>query len=135
MIKNFVKILELLGDRLEVCVSVFLARQISPRQHSAVMAFIPNRNSVRIRVWSSLSVSESVCVCQTWSGNSGPFSIDHVHLRPLTMSSLKNTCFQNMCAESTLGELAISLVLVILCDPVNIETRGDKLQDKSGFPD
>ena len=42
----------------------------------------------------------------------------------LTMSSLKNMCFQNnMCAETTLGEFAISLVLVILCEPVNVETE------------
>ena len=29
MIKNFVKILELLGDRLEVCVSVYISHIIS----------------------------------------------------------------------------------------------------------
>ena len=38
--------------------------------------------------------------------------------------SLKNTCFQNsMCAEATLEELAFSLVLVILCEPVKIESE------------
>ena len=31
-------------------------------------------------------------------------------------------CFQNnVCAETTLGEFFISLVLVILCEPVNLE--------------
>ena len=45
-------------------------------------------------------------------------------LRPLTMSSLKNTCFQsNMYAEITLREFAISLVFVNSCEPVNIETE------------
>ena len=40
------------------------------------------------------------------------------------MSSLKNTCFQiNMRAETTLREFAISLVLVISCEPVNVETE------------
>ena len=44
--------------------------------------------------------------------------------RPLTMSSLKDTCFQNnMCAETTLREFAISLVLVISCETVNVETE------------
>ena len=36
--------------------------------------------------------------------------------------SLKNTCFQNiMCAEATLREFAISLVLVISCEPVKVD--------------
>ena len=35
MIKNFVKILELLGDRLEVCVSVY--RHCIPCDHNAVL--------------------------------------------------------------------------------------------------
>ena len=44
--------------------------------------------------------------------------------RPLTMSSLKDTCFQNnMCAETTLREFAISLVLEISCETVNVETE------------
>ena len=30
MIRNFVKILELLGDRLEVCVSVYVTFQLAP---------------------------------------------------------------------------------------------------------
>ena len=56
------------------------------------------------------------------------------------MSSLKNTCFQNnMCAETTLGEFAISLVLVISCQPVNVETEISNFSDLevqrvSGFP-
>ena len=45
------------------------------------------------------------------------YKLPNVQLRPLTMSSLKNTCFQNnMCAENTLREFATSLVLVILCE-------------------
>ena len=56
------------------------------------------------------------------------YKLPNVKLRPLTMSSLKNTCFQNkMCAETTLGEFAISLVLVILCEPVNVETESRTL--------
>ena len=52
------------------------------------------------------------------------FKLSNVPLLPLTMSSLKNMCFKNkMCAETTLGELAISLVLVISCEPVNVETE------------
>ena len=46
-----------------------------------------------------------------------------LQLPPLTMSSLKNTCFQNMCAETTLEESAISLVLVILCVPISVEAE------------
>ena len=46
------------------------------------------------------------------------YKLPNVQLRPLTMSSLKNMCFQNntnviMCAETTLWEFAISLVPVI----------------------
>ena len=52
------------------------------------------------------------------------YKLPKVQLRLLTMSSLKNTCFQNkMCADTTLGEFAICLVLVILCEPVNVETE------------
>ena len=52
------------------------------------------------------------------------YKLPDVQLRPLTMSSLKNTCFQNnMWAETTLGEFAISLVHVISCEPVNVETE------------
>ena len=57
------------------------------------------------------------------------YKLPNVQLPPITMSSLKNTCFQNnMCAETTLGEFAISLVLVIscepiLCEPVYVETE------------
>ena len=52
------------------------------------------------------------------------YKLPNVHLHPLTMSSLKSTCFQNdMCTETTLGEFDISLVLVILCEPVNVETE------------
>ena len=40
------------------------------------------------------------------------------------MSSLKNTCFQNnLRAETALGEFAISLVLVILCEAIKVETE------------
>ena len=47
-----------------------------------------------------------------------------LQLPPLTMSSLRNTCFQNnMCTETTLEKFAISLVLVILCEPVSVETE------------
>ena len=43
---------------------------------------------------------------------------------------LKNACFQNnMCAETTLGEFAISLVLVISCEPVNVETERRNYSD------
>ena len=46
------------------------------------------------------------------------------------MFSLKNTCFQNnMCAETTLRELAIRLILVILCEPVNVETESRNISD------
>ena len=52
------------------------------------------------------------------------YKLPNVKLRPLTMSSLKNMCFQNnMCTETTLEEFAISLVHVILCEPVNEETE------------
>ena len=45
-------------------------------------------------------------------------------MRPLTMSSLKKTYFQNnMCAETTLWEFAICLILIISCEPVNVETE------------
>ena len=53
----------------------------------------------------------------------------NVQLRSLSMSSLKNMCFQNnMCAETTLMEFAISLVLVISCEPVNVETDFSDLE-------
>ena len=52
-----------------------------------------------------------------------PYKLPIVQLRPLTGSSLKNRCFQNnTCAETTLGEFAISLVHVISCEPVDAET-------------
>ena len=52
------------------------------------------------------------------------YKLPNVQLRPLSMSSLKNTSFQNnMCAETTLGEFAISLVFVISCEPVDVETE------------
>ena len=58
------------------------------------------------------------------------YKLPNVQLHPLTMLSLKNTCFQdNMCAETTLGEFAISLVLVILCEPVNVETESRNFSD------
>ena len=45
------------------------------------------------------------------------YKLPNVQLRPLTMISL---CFQNnMCTETTLGEFAISLALVISSEPVN----------------
>ena len=47
--------------------------------------------------------------------------------------SLKNTCFQNnMCAEATLGEFAISLVLVILCEPVKVESESRNFSGTDG---
>ena len=55
------------------------------------------------------------------------WKLPNVQLLPLTMSSLKNKCFQNnMCAETT---LAIRLVLVILCEPVNVETESRNFSD------
>ena len=58
------------------------------------------------------------------------YKLSNVQLCPLTMSSLKNTCFQNdMCAETTLCEFAISLVLVILCEPVHVETESKNFSD------
>ena len=49
----------------------------------------------------------------------------------IPMSSLKNMCFQNnMRAETTPGEFAISLVLVISCEPVKVETESGNI---SGF--
>ena len=54
----------------------------------------------------------------------------NVQLHPLTMFSLKNTCFQNnMCAETTLREFAIRLVLIVLCEPVNVETESRNFWD------
>ena len=45
-------------------------------------------------------------------------------LCPLAISSLKNTCFQkSLCTETVVGEFAISLVLVISCEPVKVETE------------
>ena len=42
-----------------------------------------------------------------------------------------NTCFQNnMCAEATLGEIAISLILVISCEPVKIESESRKFLEE-----
>ena len=35
----------------------------------------------------------------------------------------------NMCAESTLGEFAISLALVNMCEPVNEETESRNFSD------
>ena len=47
------------------------------------------------------------------------------------MSSLSSMRFQNnMRAETTPGEFAISLVLVISCEPVNVETESRNI---SGF--
>ena len=66
------------------------------------------------------------------------YKLPNVQLHPLTMSSLKNTCFKNnMCAETTLGEFAISLVLAISCEPVNVETesRNFSLYKRSVFTD
>ena len=52
------------------------------------------------------------------------YKLPNVQLHPLTMSFLKNMCFQNnLFAETTLGEFAISLVHVISCEPVNVETE------------
>ena len=62
----------------------------------------------------------------------------NVQLPPLTMSSLKNTCFQNnICPETTLREFTISLVHVITCEPVNVETesRNFTLKKCSVFTD
>ena len=43
---------------------------------------------------------------------------------PKHVSLKSNTCFQNnMCAEATLGELAISFVLLISCEPVKVESE------------
>ena len=54
----------------------------------------------------------------------------NVQMRPFTMSFLKNMCFQNnMCPESTLGEFAISLPLVNMCEPVNEETESRNFSD------
>ena len=51
-------------------------------------------------------------------------------LRPLTMFSLKNMCFQNnMCTETTIREFAIRLVLVISCEPANVETESRNFSD------
>ena len=39
-------------------------------------------------------------------------------------------CFQkNMCAETTLEEFAIRLVLVVLCEPVIVETESRNFFD------
>ena len=46
------------------------------------------------------------------------------------MSSLKNTRFQNiLCTETTLREFANRLVLVISCEPVNVETKSSNFSD------
>ena len=56
--------------------------------------------------------------------------LPNVQLRPLNMSSLKNVCFQkNTCVETTLREFAIKLVLVILCEPDNVETESRNFSD------
>ena len=58
------------------------------------------------------------------------YKLPNVQLCPFTMSSLKNKCFQNnMCAENSLGEFATSLVLVISCEPVNVETESRNFLD------
>ena len=51
------------------------------------------------------------------------YKLSNVQLHPLFMFCLENTCFQNnMWAETSLWEFAISLVLVIIsCEPVNVE--------------
>ena len=44
---------------------------------------------------------------------------------------MKNTCFQNkMCPEATIGEFAISLVLVISCEPVKVESESRKFSEE-----
>ena len=49
---------------------------------------------------------------------------------PLTCV-LKNTCFQNkMCPEATIGEFAISLVLVISCEPVKVESESRNFSEE-----
>ena len=59
--------------------------------------------------------------------------LPNVHLLPLTMSSLKNMCFQNnMCSETTPGEFASGLFLVISCEPVNVETESRNFSDLNG---
>ena len=56
--------------------------------------------------------------------------LPNVQLRPLNMSSLKNMCFQkNTCVETTLREFAIKLVLVILCEPDNVEAESRNFSD------
>ena len=58
------------------------------------------------------------------------YKMPNAQLCPLTISSLNNTCFQNnMCTQTTLGEFAISLVLVISCEPVNVETESRNFSD------
>ena len=43
---------------------------------------------------------------------------------------LKKACFQNnICAKTTLGEFAIRLVLLISCEPVNVETESGNFSD------
>ena len=56
--------------------------------------------------------------------------LPNVQLLSLTISSLKNMCFQNnMFPETTLGEFAIRLFLVISCEPVNVETESRNFSD------
>ena len=45
--------------------------------------------------------------------------------------SLKNICFQNI-AEATFGEFAISLVLVILCEPAKVESESRNFSGTDG---
>ena len=45
-------------------------------------------------------------------------------LHPLSILSLKNTCFQKKkCAKTAVGEFAIGLVFVISHEPVKVKTE------------
>ena len=56
------------------------------------------------------------------------YKLPNVQWHPLT---LKNMCFQNnMSAEATLREFAISLVLIISCEPVKVEIESRNFSEE-----
>ena len=56
------------------------------------------------------------------------YKLPNVQLRPLTISHWRTQ--NNICAEATLGEFAISLVLVISCEPVKVESESRKFSEE-----
>ena len=69
---------------------------------------------------------ESTCWTACWC-----FIFSSIQTPQCSVASLyHNRCFQNnVCAETTPGEFAISLVLVISCEPVIVETESRNFSD------